>query len=902
MKKSPPLNLLIPAGIVLAAAILALTGLTAGLDDKIYDLYIKAIPAPKQDASILFVNFDDPAVSAIGTWPIGRNITADGLMLLREMGAEYALFDIEYVEKSPRGVNADLLTEELPTQVSEDFGNLSRQASELFSAIARGQISVKDADDYVGDLEALSASYRDSVLGSLARVARDNDLYLAQAARFFGKAFFTVNMQELPNTDVKDEARKLAVERFALKKVSGALRASQNRVDVQPVISPILDQAYGLGFPNVIVDPDGVRRRVELVLGYGKAYFPQLALAPVLDRLGNPELQIRKGSILVKGAKLPSGVVKDLRVPLTAKGEVLVNWPHVVWADSFRHLSFYYLYQHDLMYRDLVSNIKARDSWGYFSQYQGDKSFLELAKLAEQYKSDIMEGLAPPEEVATYRALRDSLISESGAFLDSEPEKGLLEMIEAALADKGLSAAERAQYQQIKEDLPGFFAKTRKISVELRQMRDKIAKAAQGSFCIVGQTNTGSTDLGINPFQRSFPNVGTHASVANMFFTDDFISDLSPLWSVLAAAALCLGLGLAIKRLSPALGISLGAGVSVLAAGLALLFFALTKRYLPVVPLVGPVLLTFVSLVIVNFLAAEKEKGFIRNAFSHYLSAEVIKQIVSDPSRLKLGGDKKVMTAIFTDIRGFSTISEKLDPEQLVALLNQYLTTMSDIILDLGGTIDKYEGDAIISFFGAPLDLPDHAERACLAAIRMKAAEAEANHRFISEGIAPSPLLTRIGINTGEMVVGNMGTTKKMDYTIIGDSVNLAARLEGVNKQYGSWILASEDSISQAGPGIVARRMDRIKVVGKNVPIRIYEVMGEKGKVDPGVPRLMELFHEALDLHEARDWKGAIAAFEAILRDYPDDGPSQTFLKRSRDYLKTPPPANWDGVFALNMK
>ncbi|GHV45887.1 hypothetical protein AGMMS49546_32840 [Spirochaetia bacterium] len=179
------------------------------------------------------------------------------------------------------------------------------------------------------------------------------------------------------------------------------------------------------------------------------------------------------------------------------------------------------------------------------------------------------------------------------------------------------------------------------------------------------------------------------------------------------------------------------------------------------------------------FINSEQEKQFIRSAFSTYVSTDVVDEIIADPSRLQLGGVKRHMSAIFTDIQGFSTISERLDPEDLVNLLNRYLTAMSDVVLAEKGTIDKYEGDAIIAFFGAPLDLPDHALRSCVSAITMKRIEKELNRVIVEEKLSPAPLLTRIGINSGSMVAGNMGTKNKMNYTIMGNTVNLAARIFG---------------------------------------------------------------------------------------------------------------------------
>jgi len=301
-------------------------------------------------------------------------------------------------------------------------------------------------------------------------------------------------------------------------------------------------------------------------------------------------------------------------------------------------------------------------------------------------------------------------------------------------------------------------------------------------------------------------------------------------------------------------------------------------------------------------LNTEKEKGFLRNAFSRYLSNDVIQQIIANPDQLRLGGQQKVMTAMFTDIKGFSTISEKMTPEELVFLLNQYLTGMSDIILDLQGTIDKYEGDAIIAFFGAPIDLEDHARRAALAAVRMKRLEDQLNLRFLDEKIAPAPLLTRIGINTGPMVVGNMGTTRKMDYTMIGDSVNLAARLEGVNKLYGTWILISEDTKNLVGDAIVTRKLDRVRVVGKSVPIRLFQALEEKGHLPSEMQPLLDTYEAALEHFEERRWTLARKGFEECLALNPEDGPSLRYHKLAVEYEKNPPPEAWDGVFKMETK
>jgi class 3 adenylate cyclase len=292
----------------------------------------------------------------------------------------------------------------------------------------------------------------------------------------------------------------------------------------------------------------------------------------------------------------------------------------------------------------------------------------------------------------------------------------------------------------------------------------------------------------------------------------------------------------------------------------------------------------------------------MRRAFSTYLSEDVVEEIVSDPTRLQLGGEKRHMTAIFTDIKGFTGIAEVLSPEQLVELLNHYLSTMSDVILEKEGTIDKYEGDAIIAFFGAPLSLPDHALRACMVAIIMKRLESQVNKHIAEHNLSPMPLYTRIGINSGDMVVGNMGTQKKMNYTIVSNAVNLAARLEGVNKQYGTWILASEDTVKETHGRLLVRRLDRIRAVGINEPVRIYEILETNADATRAMHRKVEFFHAALNLFEERRWQEAAVAFDNTLIQFPDDAPSHLYIGRCQQFMQSPPTDDWDGVFNLMEK
>ena len=897
--KKIPLIFSIPLGIAAALALLLAFGLTGGLENRMYDGFLGWRPSPPEDKSLVLVQVDDPAVSAVGTWPISRAITADALLLLKEMGARYAVFDIEYVNKSPRGVNASVLEQEFPEQLSSTFQSLSENNTALVDALRTHRIPLSESPSFARQFSQLAEQKKQELSYSVKAIALDNDQRLAQTVRIFGEGFLTVHLLDDPDPTVNPEETKTA-EKFALH--PEGLGFLKDYAGFSPTIEPLLSAAKGLGFTNVSIDPDGVRRRIDLVRKTGTTAFPQLGFAAFLDLVGSPKIEVRPDAVILRGARYLDKT-RDVVVPRAQDGSILINWPHEAYEKSFRHLSFYFLYQHDRLYADLVSNLEARATWGYLDGFQGEP-LREQVRAVAHLRQALLDGKAPPEAVAELRSRRDALLKDVQGYFADRPEDALMNQVNAVLGQKGLTSEQRKEFQTIANDLPDWFAKTRGLIENLQKIRTEEGKLGglTGAFCFLGNTNTGSTDLGQTPFQNGYPNLGTHASVVNMLLQRQFLSDVSPWWSWLLGLLGALAMTYGLQGKKPAVSLVVGGTISVLALAFLAVLFVTSGVYMPGIPLGTLMVLTFLGTTFFQFLRTEKEKGFLRNAFGRYLSNEVIQQIIANPDQLRLGGQQKVMTAMFTDIRGFSSISEKLSPEELVHLLNLYLTSMSDIILDLQGTIDKYEGDAIIAFFGAPLDFEDHARRACLAAVQMKRVEEKLNAQFLGEKLTPVPLYTRIGINTGPMVVGNMGTHRKMDYTIIGDAVNLAARLEGVNKLYGTGILISEQTNDLVSSALVTRRLDRVRVVGKEVAIRLFQVVEEKGHVSREAAQLLETYDLALDHFEARRWTQAREGFDECLRLVPDDGPSVRYQKLAAEYETTPPPATWDGVFKLETK
>lgn len=425
----------------------------------------------------------------------------------------------------------------------------------------------------------------------------------------------------------------------------------------------------------------------------------------------------------------------------------------------------------------------------------------------------------------------------------------------------------------------------------------------KGKMVLVGPTATAIEDLRVTPFDKVFPGVEVHATIIDNILHGRILADpFIPSLVIDIVSVLLVGLLLlwALLRLGPLLG-----GVVVLGTTAVILgghYYCFSQRMI-VLHSVPPLLeLTFVSLAlpVYRFVLQEREKRYIQGAFSQYLSPAVIEQIIENPSLLKLGGLRKEMTVFFSDVAGFSSVSEKLDSEALVKLLNEYLTAMTDIVLRHEGTIDKYEGDAIIAFFGAPMDEPEHARKCCRMALDMADKIHELQDKWESEG--RPRLKVRMGINTGAMVVGNMGSDMRMDYTVMGDAVNLAARLEGANKEYGTSIMISEHTCAACRDHIEVRELDAIRVVGKEETVVVYELLGRRGGLTPERQQLLALYNEGLGLYRRREWRQAAELFAGILEKHPDDGPALTYMERCLDYQIRPPGKNWDGVYTLKIK
>lgn len=424
--------------------------------------------------------------------------------------------------------------------------------------------------------------------------------------------------------------------------------------------------------------------------------------------------------------------------------------------------------------------------------------------------------------------------------------------------------------------------------------KDKIA--------LIGPTAIGIMDLRVTPFDQNMPGVEVHANVMDNILAGTFLK--RPNWMVvfdlLAVIVIGILLGIVLAPLRAVYGaIAVGILTFAYLVGGQWLLEAHGIWLATVYPMLE-ILAVFSAVTIYKYYTEERKRKEVRSAFQYYLSPAVIEQVLQDPDRLQLGGEKKTLTVMFSDVRGFTTISETLDAEELSALLNEYLTPMTDIVFATGGTLDKYMGDALMAIYGAPLDQPDHAQRACDACLKMMAQLEVLKEGWAKRGLPPIDI--GIGLNTGPMSVGNMGSTQRFDYTVMGDAVNLGSRLEGINKEYGTHIIIGPETAKLVRGDFFLRELDSVAVKGKKEPVVIFELVNRPNEVDARTRDLVKRFEAALALYRTGKFAEAFGAWQALAVDHPEDGPTKTFIKRARELMENPPEGQWNGVFVAKTK
>ena len=712
-------------------------------------------------------------------------------------------------------------------------------------------------------------------------------------------------------------------------------------IDFFPPLASHTIGVRGVGYVQPLYDKDGVARWFPLLLVYDGKLFPSLVLVMTCDYLRVPlqSIIIKSGQyIRLPKAHMPNGPERDLDIPIDDRGAMLVNWTGR-YEETFTHYPYSRLIALKSTYQDAValSDVKRliqlkpellEDSDAFFAEVVNykiepnsantaygtvkifslfERALIENEKLgATEFftKQGLSEDQIPPDLIEKFDEIRNNI--EMAKLLKQNPSLSLQDMA-AQLKVSRLNVIEHGYYQLktllehggIKpENHPLVFFSVFHDGKELlpSDLKDKML--------FYGLTATGTQDYAPVPVQGRYKMVGYHANALNTILTEQFLTRLPVEYRILILLFLGAFMGFIIPKFGPASG----AGVvgALLAVQLAASYYLFVYDGLWI-DIVGPVFVVFLSYLAVsinNYLIERKERAYIQGSFKMYLSPAVVDQIAQNPGSLQLGGQRKTLSILFSDVAKFSVLSENLTAEALVDILNEYLGSMTEIIMAHNGTVDKYEGDLIMAFWGAPIDNPNHALDACIATLAMRDKLVQLREMWHSQNRPAfiSNMDARIGLNTGDVVVGNMGSKQRFDYTVMGDSVNLASRLEGANKPYGTNLMISEFTYDLVKSHVEVRELDKIRVVGRVVPVTVYELLSRKDELDLPTAQVVNLYNTALNYYKDRKFVEAQEMFLRALSENPQDGPSKTYIDRCERYEATPPPDDWDGVETLTEK
>jgi len=651
----------------------------------------------------------------------------------------------------------------------------------------------------------------------------------------------------------------------------------------------------GLGFAEVQEDRDSTLRRLILNRDWRPAgAAPEQIQTVVHQSLAGILMHHRQSVVGIKrdpdGRFLTIPGTANARVPLDSQGQLMINW-HINDGQWEEHLDRL----HQQVRLDDLFNLAKYDK-----QINGNRSLirgfivrldaeLQLGLQARQADEAISMAIFEEENPdAMVSKFHDRLVPR---FFEHPRILKLL-----AASENPSPATDSIRYEL--QEFQALRASTQQTIAERTKSEAELRARVQDKLCLVGQVSTGSTDFKSTPVGR-LPGIIVNAAAVNTMLTRRFLIPPSMGWTLLTTVLVMTLVAVLFTRLNVILATVAVIPLLLLVAGGhfgALVWNGWVTN--PILPLAG-VVACFVSITTRRWWQDNRQRRRVRRAFEFYLHPTVVQKVSEHPDALKLGGAATELSILFSDIRSFTSIAEQLRDDELTKLLNEYLTAMTNVVFDNSGTVDKYIGDAIMAFYGAPVSSTIHAQQSCRTALQMSQQLGPMRQHWQQQGLPP--IRIGVGINTDTVRVGNFGSTVRFDYTVIGDGVNLAARLEGANKQYGTEILISESTWKQVHSDFATRELDLIQVKGRQRPTRIFELLGER-PLDVSLVSRIRKFESALASYRAQDFAGAGEVFEALNAEHPGDLPVEMYMSRCAQFLQSPPGDAWDGVFVMTTK
>jgi adenylate cyclase len=878
---------------LLVAGLVALLGLSEPgrrIGGAAWDALARIEPYVAPAREILLLDVDERATSAAGEWPWSRDILADGLVLLKEMDARSVVLDLPLSRKSAPVLDPASIRQTLPESLGREFSQIEENIQSLFDAIRRGSIKPADSPRYVADLVGLVAMSRVRLFNAAMGIERDDDALLGQAEAFFGRVYAAVDLLPGPEAGVAKELEAQALMDLPLALTVSGRDPSLRPRAIRPAVLPVLRGAHRGGYTLLAPDGDGVVRGAALTASYGGVHLGQIAFSACLDLIGNPSVTLFSDRMVLRGAALPGQAARDLSIPLTEGGRMLLSWPKPgAFPDGFRHLSWGELVRHERLEQSLIAAFRDMDRYGYLSYLRSATRLLDQY----DYASRLQEGMIAAGDASgagEWRDARARFYSFADQYLNGDAESRIRSDADRALRSEGLSETERRAIQGNRDRLADSFAAARATLAELQQLRDALGRMLPGSFCIasLAAPTTGAAAIA-TPVGTSDSGGAVSAAIVSTLLGGRFLRE-APWWVALAlGAALSLLAALAVARLRAlsTLGVGLAVAVGCVAA-LAALHLRWGVFVNPLIP-AGSVASACIVLSVVTLARSRISSRGVRLAFSGRVAHAGLKELLGSPP--DPAGERASVTVVSARImRSTALDAGVVNPRAALELMGSHFAGLSEAVLGLRGFIARAEPEGMTACFGAPLANADHAHRACSAALRMKSVQTGLDL------LDSQPSAPRIGIDTGECVLGRLGAHGVPGWIVAGPAVELAERLPGLAARYGACILVTEPVRAAVRDGFVLRTLERARLTETGAPVRVYELLAEARGADPALIGAIAAFDEGMTQWEARRWRSAEASFSRALELRPGDGPAAAFLLRCREHMARPPGPAWEPV------
>lgn len=743
----------------------------------------------------------------------------------------------------------------------------------------------------------------------------------------------------------------VALERFALPEGSAGGYPALNG-QATPALVTLANAAYGSGFVTVDPDDDGVVRRIPMIVASDGRLYPQFALTLAADQLarrhgGSYSLTAGDEEVLIR---CDDGFERS--IPIDAEGYMLINWIRRDGEETHpRHISAAKVVTVWLMQQSLTRNARLRrllqlhlvgmarefptprlkELYWRLTELDGQANALHQKRIAAQMDYRRAMLFAPnelPDSPAALLVREDELEAEIGTICDELCEAlrdaNHLDVFLARPAPPetpstgpagedsndeyrlalAAFAARKAEATDALSKLDRIVSANAAIEREIGEQTRQLRQWIDGRLCLVGSVASGAADFVPTPMDGRTPGVVVHSNILNTIVSGAFVRRVHPA----VDTAIILLVGAIVAVITATRPVFIAAPLTLVVAAAYVAVNALLFRGMGVWAAFwappAAMAASFSMVTAYRQLTEERARRRIRAMFAHALSPALVDRLEEDPSLAKLGGERRELTFFFSDLQGFTRLSERLGEEQTVRLLNRYFDRMTETVQDhFGGYLNKFLGDGLFVFFGAPVLQADHAARALRAAVQCLHQVDELNDELANEAGAKVKLSARVGIATGQSMVGNCGSSQRMDYTAIGDPVNLASRLESANKFFGTRILVADETWRQAGDeSLLARPFGKIAVVGRKEAVIVWNVLGHRDTADEDVCRACQHFAEAMEHFAAQRFAQAAKLFESVGTLMPDDRPAEIFADLCRAHLAAPPGDDWNGVLQLTEK